>query len=267
MSSLAPTCHPLFRTAKMFYQPLSQFLRSILPSPVKRRVRRALNLINVLKARLQITIGPQPLSQVWGLDRGLPIHRHYLAHFLSEFSPVIRGHCLEFQEDSYTTRFGGLAVEKLDILHLDHTAPQATIVADLTKPNSIPSDSFDCIICTHVLHVVLHLDKLIAELYRILKPGGSLLVAVPHISMCGARSHEIWRFTPEGLAAILGKAFGAENVTVCAYGNSLIAAGEIRGLVTHEFSDVELNYQDPRFAIEVCARATKPPYAKYNSDK
>jgi hypothetical protein len=52
--------------------------------------------------------------------------------------------------------------------------------------------------------------------------------------------------------------FGAENVTVCAYGNFLTAAGELRGLVTHEFSEVELNYQDSRFAVEVCARALKP---------
>lgn len=257
MSSLALAYNPLLRTAKVCCRYLSQLLRSILPRPVKQRARRALDLVRVLRARLQVTVGHQPLSQVWGLDRGQPIHRYYLAQFLQESVSAIRGHCLEFQEDSYTTRFGGLAVEKLDILHLDHTAPQVTIVADLTKPNDIPSDVFDCIICTHVLHVVFELDKMISELYRILKPGGTLVVAVPHISMCGPRSHEIWRFTPEGLAALLGKAFGADNVTVRAYGNSLTAAGELRGLVAHEFTENELNHHDPRFAIEVCVRATK----------
>ena len=90
-----------------------------------------------------------------------------------------------------------------------------------------------------------------------LKPGGTLLVAVPHISMCGRRFHEIWRFTPEGLSTVLGTSFGSENVTVRAYGNSLTAAGELRGLVAHEFTENELNHQDPRFAVEVCARATK----------
>ena len=90
-----------------------------------------------------------------------------------------------------------------------------------------------------------------------LKPGGTLLVAVPHISMCGPRSHEIWRFTPEGLSTVLGTSFGGENVTVRAYGNSLTAAGELRGLVADEFTENELNHQDPRFAVEVCARATK----------
>jgi predicted SAM-dependent methyltransferase len=35
------------------------------------------------------------------------------------------------------------------------------------------------IICTHVLHIIADLDTAIWELYRILKPGGVLLVAVP----------------------------------------------------------------------------------------
>ena len=204
-----------------------------------------------------MTTGLQPLSQLWGLDRGVPIHRYYLAHFLQESASAIRGYCLEFQEDSYTTRFGGRAVTKLDILHLDRSRPNATIVADLTKPNDIPSDHFDCIICTHVFHMVFELDKMVSELYRILKPGGTLLVSVPHISMCEPRFHEFWRFTPEGLEAVLGRAFEAENVTVCPYGNSLTAAGEIRGLVSHEFTESELNHHDPRFAIEVCVRAVK----------
>ena len=85
-----------------------------------------------------------------------------------------------------------------------------------------------------------------------------MLIAVPQVSMCDPGFHELWRFTAEGLAFMLAKAFGTGNVTVRAYGNSLTAAGEIRGLVAHEFSQATLEYHDPRFAIEVCARAYKP---------
>jgi SAM-dependent methyltransferase len=256
MSSLA-TANPLSRTAKALSQHGLELLRRVLPGSVKRGARRALNVMDLLKNRAHMTSGVQPLSQVWGLDRGLPIHRYYLGQFIEESISAIRGHCLEFQDDSYTRRYGRTAVTKSDILHLDHSRPRATIIADLTKPNDIPSGLFDCIICTHVLHVVFELDKIVAELHRILNAGGTLLVAVPHISMCGPRSHEIWRFTPEGLSAVLGKAFGADNVTVRSYGNSLTAAGELRGLVAHEFTENELNHHDPRFAVEVCARATK----------
>jgi SAM-dependent methyltransferase len=216
--------------------------------------------IHVVKARARLTMGIEPLSYVWGSDRGLSIYRYYLEQFLREFAGDIRGHCLEFQNPGYTPRFGGTAVEKLDILHVDDSNPLATIVADLTKPNNIRSDRFDCIICTHVLHIIFELDKAVSELYRILRPGGVLLVAVPQVSMCDPGFHEIWRFTPEGLAFVLSKVFGEKNVLVRAYGNSLTAAGEIRGLVASEFSKPTLDYHDPRFAVEVCARACKPQY-------
>jgi hypothetical protein len=75
--------------------------------------------------------------------------------------------------------------------------------------------------------------------------------------MCDPGFHEVWRFTPEGLAVVLAKAFGEHNVVVRAYGNSLTSAGELRGLVTSEFSKPTLDYHDPRFAVEVCARACK----------
>jgi SAM-dependent methyltransferase len=232
-------------------------LKASLPKPVKRVARRGITLMEAIKARARLTFGTKPLSYLWGFDRGLPVHRHYLDQFLQEFACDIRGHCLEFQNPGYTLRFGGSAVEKLDILHIDDTNPLATIVADLTRPNEIPSNQFDCIVCTHVLHVIPEVDTAVAEMHRILKPGGVLLVTVPHVSMCDPGFHELWRFTPEGLCLVLAKAFGPGDVTVRAYGNSLTAAGEIRGLIAHEFSQATLDYHDPRFAVEVCARAFK----------
>jgi SAM-dependent methyltransferase len=236
---------------------LKRQLARVAPRWARPAVRRIHGLISAPRARLQISLGVRPLSYLWGWDRGLPIHRYYLEQFLREFAKDIRGHCLEFEGDCYVTRFGGRAVKKVDVLHVDVSNPLATIVADLTRNNDIPNDHFDCIVCTHVLHVIFDLKRAVAELYRILRPGGVLLVAVPHVSMCGPEFHEIWRFTEEGLRLVLSKEFGEKNVNVRAYGNSLTAAGEIRGLVADEFARAELNYTDPRFAVEVCARAVK----------
>lgn len=232
-------------------------VRKILLRPARCSISQFLSLINISKARLQLTIGVRPLSQVRGRDRGMQIGRYYLGQFLQEFSSDIRGHCLEFDDPRYIRRFGSSTVTKADILHIDDSNPLATLVADLTKPNDITSNCFDCIICTQVLHLIFELDKAISELYRILKPGGVLLVAVPHVSMCNPKDHEVWRFTPEGLHRVLAKVFGTENVTVRAYGNSLTAAGQIRGLAAQEFTKAELDYQDLRFAVVICARAIK----------
>jgi SAM-dependent methyltransferase len=208
-------------------------------------------------ARLRLTLGLQPLSERWGSDRGQAICRYYLEGFLEEFSSDISGHCLEFADAGYVTKYGGRGVDKIDVLHLDASNARATIVADLTKPNTIPSDTFDCIICTHVLHHIYDLSAAVGDLYRILKPGGVLLAAVPHVSMCAPEWPELWRFTSQGLQMVLARRFADADITVRAYGNSLTAAGQIRGLAAHEFTRSELAFSDPRFAVEVCARAVK----------
>jgi SAM-dependent methyltransferase len=234
-------------------------LRQIL-RPYRSTVLKVLKVYGAVTgpyARLRLNTGLSPMSYLWGTDRGLPIHRYYLEQFLEENSDVIRGRCLEFLDDSYTVRFGREKVAKRDVLHIDDTNPNATIIADLTKPNNIQGDQFDCIICTHVLHVIFELDKVVAEFYRILKLGGVLLVGVPHISMCGRGYNEFWRFTPDGLLRLLSNHFGRENVRTRGYGNSLTAAGEIRGLVAFEFRKSELDYCDERFSVEVCGRAVK----------
>lgn len=199
----------------------------------------------------------EPLSYYWGTDRGKPPHRYFTELFLQEHASCIRGRCLEFQENRYTTLFGGTRPHHVDILHVDGSNVKATIVADLTHPNDIPSGTFDCIICTFVLHVIFDLTAAVGEMHRILRPGGALLVAVPQVSMDGPEYSELWRFTQTGLTRLLSGPFGQGNVMTRAYGNALTTAGDFRGLVISEFTPEELNFHDPRFAMVVCAKATK----------
>lgn len=42
---------------------------------------------------------------------------------------------------------------------------------------SFPDNSFDCVIANHVLHLVPNLDKVLAEIRRVLKPSGRLYAA------------------------------------------------------------------------------------------
>lgn len=211
-----------------------------------------------LSVRSRIGVGTAPFSEWWGHDRGFPICRYYLEKFLDDQRRHIRGHCLEFMEDLYSTRYGADRVTRVDILHRDPGNPQATIVADLTKANNLPSNQFDTIVCTHVLHVVFDLQSMMKELFRILKPAGMLLVAVPHVSMADPGWGELWRFTQEGLFRTLKLAFDGKNIETFAFGNSLTAAGQIRGLVAEEFTSEELDTHDARFAVEICAKAIKP---------
>ena len=60
----------------------------------------------------------------------------------------------------------------MDVLHYTADNPQATIAADLARGEAIPSDAFDCILCTQVLHCIYDCRAAVRTLYRILKPGG-----------------------------------------------------------------------------------------------
>ena len=207
--------------------------------------------------RWRLGIGVRPLSTRWG-ERGLTLHRYYLESFLEHTEQRIRGRCLEFQRDVYTSRFGKDRIVSIDILNkAPGESDEATIIADLTKPNDVHGGLFDCIVCTYVLHLVHDPNRMIAELHRLLAPGGTLLASVPDITIRYPEYGELWRFTAEGFRALLQRHFENGDVAVSGYGNSLIAAGELRGLVLSDFSKAEYDFHDPRYSIVICAQAIK----------
>jgi hypothetical protein len=117
-------------------------LRALVPVPVKHTLRRTVAWIRIPQARLRLAFGVTPLNAPWVHRRGgLQVHRYYVEAFLGEFAADIHGHCLEFQDGHYATRFGGKQVTKLDILHKEEGNPRATLVADLTQPHAIPEQS------------------------------------------------------------------------------------------------------------------------------
>ncbi|OHA89498.1 MAG: hypothetical protein A3C70_01520 [Candidatus Zambryskibacteria bacterium RIFCSPHIGHO2_02_FULL_43_14] len=57
------------------------------------------------------------------------------------------------------------------------------------------NNSFDSIVCTQVLGDVYELHKAFSELYRVLKPGGILLVTESLFDPLHDEPHDFWRFT------------------------------------------------------------------------
>src|SRR5690606_18275839 len=96
----------------------------------------------------------EPVSRVFGFDRGLPVDRYYIEAFLARHAGDVRGRVLEVGDDTYTRRFGGEHVTKRDVLHVVEGNPRATFVGDLSDAPGLPSDAFDCIILTQTLHLI-----------------------------------------------------------------------------------------------------------------
>ena len=202
-----------------------------------------------------------PISKDWGFDRGQPVDRHFIESFLSDYAADIRGRVLEVKDNNYTLRFGGDRVTRSDVIHKGDDNPLATIIADLTQGDTIPSEAFDCIICTQTLHLVFDLPAALQTLHRILLPGGVLLATVPAISRLtrDARGnyHDYWRFTTESCRRLCEPLFGSANLRIVAYGNVYSAVAFLHGLSVADLDPRKLEATDPNIELIVALRATR----------
>jgi SAM-dependent methyltransferase len=205
-----------------------------------------------------------PISPVFGIDRGLPIiDRYYIEGFLARHAGDISGRVLEMGDAAYTRRFGGDRVTQSDVLHYVPDNPEATIVGDLTTADHIHSDSFDCIILTQTLQMILDIRAALHHLHRILKPGGVLLGTSHGISRIARREGidpwgEYWRFTAQSTRHLFGALFPADNLQIVTYGNVLSAAASLYGLAAADLTMQELDYCDANFEVIIAVRAQKP---------
>ena len=93
---------------------------------------------------------PEPISRLFGAERGLPIDRYFIERFLSEHAALIRGRVLEVADRTYTRSFGGDRVTTSDVLHATAEHTDATIVGDLESGAGIPFEPFSAILLTRV---------------------------------------------------------------------------------------------------------------------
>jgi SAM-dependent methyltransferase len=244
---------------------IREMVRAVLPKATRRWIRgqqwRLYRWPPVAWARFGGLRRVIPISRRFGFDRGLCIDRYYIERFLSAHASDIRGRALEIENDTYTRKFGGDRVTKNDVLHVVEGNPQATIVADLTCADHIPSDTFDCIILTQTLHFIYEMRTALQHLHRILKPGGVLLATFPGISQISRydmdRWGDYWRFTTLSAQRLFSEVFLAENVRVAAYGNVLAAVAFLHGLAAEELKKEELDYCDPDYEVLITVRAVK----------
>lgn len=203
-----------------------------------------------------------PIRRGFGYPHGQCIDRYYIEDFLACHASDVQGCVLEIGDNTYTRRYGGERVSKSDVLFVSSGNPQATIVADLTRSDNIPSDLFDCIILTETLQFIYDMRTAIRTLYRILKPGGVLLVTLPGITQIARydmdRWGEYWRFTSLSARMLFSEVFPENCVSVHTYGNVLTAVALLHGLVSEELNKGEMDHHDPDYEVSIMVRAMKP---------
>lgn len=225
---------------------------------------RARAFIQALRrGRRPVTLGSlgstEPISTAWGYDRGTPVDRWYIERFLAEHRADITGRVLEVKDSGYTDSFGHEVTERA-VLDIDAENERATHVADLAAADELPSDAFDCFLLTQTLQYVLDVPAALAHAHRILRPGGVLLVTVPVVSrVCDPPLTDYWRFTPPLATRLLSDAFGSGSAFAEGRGNVLSQVAFLKGLAAEDLSLAELDHDDERFPVVVCARAVRTP--------
>jgi SAM-dependent methyltransferase len=242
MTSPRPATHDLFHS-----------IGSRIPLDLKQRIRRRTRRI-----RLGLLYRTTPFSRS-GWARGTPVDRVYIERFLEQNRAAIRGRVLEVQDSHYTERFGS-GVAQSDILDIDPSNPDATVIADLAAPDTLPVEAFDCFILTQTLQLVSDPRGAIANCHRLLRPGGVLLATAPAITRSDNSYDEDidrWRFTARACKDLFGGVFGESNVTVTGHGNVLTAIAFLAGLAAEELREADLAKSVPEFHMLITVRAEK----------
>jgi hypothetical protein len=202
----------------------------------------------------------EPVSRTFGLDRGMPIDRYYIETFLKDNKQFIQGRVLEVAESTYSKRFG-TNVTSYEVLHYDCSNKKATIIGDLTKPDTLPEQSVDCFICTQTLNFIFDVQNAIIGCYKLLN-GGAFLGTVAGISQISRydmdRWGDYWRFTDMSIKLMLESVFGKGNVEVVTFGNALAATAFLKGLAVDDLPDPTLlDVKDPDYQVTIGFRAIK----------
>jgi predicted SAM-dependent methyltransferase len=76
-------------------------------------------------------------------------------------------------------------------------------VADAENMPEVASGSFPVVNCNAILEHTEHPEKVIAECFRVLKPGGLLFVSVPFVFPVHDAPKDYWRWTKYGLRYLM----------------------------------------------------------------
>lgn len=114
----------------------------------------------------------------------------------------------------------------LDARTLDLTTEYGADYAGTAESTGRPDASVDLLLCTQVLEHTRAPWVCLREFSRVLRPGGHMLLTVPHVWFYHPHPGDYWRVTQEGLIALCEDAgFSLEEVRV--QGGSLMAFAQI----------------------------------------
>jgi ubiquinone/menaquinone biosynthesis C-methylase UbiE len=202
----------------------------------------------------------EPVSKVFGIDRGTPVDRYYIEKFLEQNKQYIKGKVLEIAESTYSRKYG-TDITSFEVLHASNDNPKATITGDLTKIETLPGNSIDCFICTQTFNFIYNFQDAIKGAYHLLKPGGVLLATVAGITQISGydmqRWGDYWRFTTASAKKAFEESFNPGDITIEYYGSYYAASNFLKGLCTEELKKEYLDKKAADYPVIITIVAKK----------
>ena len=109
---------------------------------------------------------------------------------------------------------------------------KTTFAGDIQTLGMVRDASYDTAVCIEVLEHVPDPFAAVAAIRRVLKPGGVVVISVPHLSRLHEVPHDYYRYTEYGLRALLERA-GLEVV-------ELRVKGGLFSFLGHQLSTILL---------------------------
>lgn len=129
------------------------------------------------------------------------IHYYFLIHDIKEgIRNFAKGDFLDLGcgNKPYETLYKPVTKSQIgcDIIQSDRN--RVDVICPVTDLN-FNADSFDSILCTQVLEHVFEHDKMMKEIYRVLRPGGNVILTVPFAWELHEEPYDFFRYTKHAL--------------------------------------------------------------------
>jgi SAM-dependent methyltransferase len=154
----------------------------------------------------------------------------------------------------YRELFDHCDYRTLDWEHSEHPGGRSADVISSADELRIEDSSVDCALLTQVLEHVIDPSRVLAEVYRVVRPGGAVYITVPLAWELHEVPNDFWRFTPWSLELLLGRS-GFVDVAIVARNDCLATMAQLLRILPDTMGRADDGLDAERQAVSERVRA------------